>query len=230
MLFVLFTNAYANVWDDFSSPVTNEDSQKVLLYGGGATLAVSLLKNTFVRKLQKNIYESQPLCCKLTTPGNTFLQILPNILYSFGFGFNYLLNNDEDSKRRAIGMVKTTLYADVIVEILKKSINERRPNGGGESFPSGHATSAFSFASYAASEHPWYIGVPAYAMASYVGFCRIQDNHHYLHNILAGATIGISYGIAISQNSRKDQTSKSALMIAPTDELKGVAFRYALEF
>lgn len=127
-------------------------------------------------------------------------------------------------------MVKTTLYADLIVEVLKKSINERRPNGGGESFPSGHATSAFGFASFVASEHPWYIGVPAYAMASYVGFCRIQDNHHYLHNILAGATIGISYGIALSQKSKEDQSAKSALLLAPTDELKGIAIRYALEF
>ncbi|MDO9183288.1 MAG: hypothetical protein Q7U04_12820 [Bacteriovorax sp.] len=39
-------------------------------------------------------------------------------------------------------------------------------------------------------------------MASYVGFCRMQDNHHYLHDVIAGATIGMSYGIPISNSSK----------------------------
>ncbi|MGZ3788381.1 MAG: phosphatase PAP2 family protein, partial [Bacteriovorax sp.] len=98
------------------------------------------------------------------------------------------------------------------------------------SFPSGHTTTAFAFASFVASEHPWYVGVPAYVMASYVGICRMQDNYHYLHDVLAGATIGMSYGIALSQSSKKDEDSKSAFFLAPTDELKGLAFRYNLQF
>jgi hypothetical protein len=109
-------------------------------------------------------------------------------------------------------------------------INEQRPNGGNHSFPSGHTTTAFAFASYVASEHPWYVGVPAYIMASYVGFCRMQDNYHFLHDVVAGATLGISYGIAISQSSKIEKESNSAVVVVPTDDLKGMGVKYALHF
>ena len=42
--------------------------------------------------------------------------------------------------------------------------------------------------------HPWYIGVPAYALASFVGLSRVNDNKHYIHDVLAGATIGTAFG------------------------------------
>ena len=224
-------NLHADIGDDITAPIHYEESEKVLLIGASATLLTSIFKNTLNRNIQRELNEDHPLCCNLTKPGNTYLQILPNILYTFSYGINYFINNEDDSKRKAIGMVKATAYADLWVEILKRSINERRPQGAStESFPSGHTSSAFAFASYVASEHPWYVGVPAYVMASYVGFCRMQDNHHYLNDVIAGATIGMSYGIATSLESKKVADKKSALMIFPTDDNKGIAFQYTLKF
>lgn len=212
-------------------PVHNEDSQKVLVYGGSTVLIVSFFKNTFIKNIQKDLKEDQPLCCHITSAGNKYLQIFPNIIYSIGFGLDYFFRNNDQSKDRAIGMAKATIYSGIITDTLKPIFHEKRPNGGGyKSFPSGHTTTAFAFASFAASEHPWYIGVPAYMMASFVGFCRMHDNHHYLHDVLAGATIGMSYGIAHSQNLRKDENKSSAFLMAPTDDLKGLAMRYSLEF
>lgn len=224
-------NLHASIGEDIISPVTNADAQKVLIIGASTTLLATVFKNSFSKKIQKDLYEDQPLCCKITTPGNTYLQILPNLLYTFSYGLDFLFNDNQDSKRRSLGMVKATIYSGLMTEILKNSINEKRPNGGGtQSFPSGHVTSAFAFASFVASEHPWYIGVPAYAMATYVGFCRMQDNHHYLHDVMAGATIGMSYGIAMSLKSKSDAEKKSAFILLPTDELKGAAFKYTLQF
>jgi membrane-associated phospholipid phosphatase len=224
-------NLYATIGEDIISPVTNSEAQKVLIIGASTTLIVSFFKNTFVKKMQKDLYEDHPLCCKLTAPGNTYLQILPNVLYSLSYGLNFYLSDNADAKRRAIGMAKATLYSGMMTEILKHSIYEKRPNGGGNSsFPSGHTTSAFAFASFVASEHPWYIGVPAYALASYVGFCRMHDNHHYLHDVMAGATIGMSYGIAMSLKSKAEKEPTSAFIITPTEEFKGAALKYTLNF
>lgn len=227
---LLSFDLYAGIWEDFSAPVHYDDSQKVLLIGASATLITVLFKNTFEKKMQNDLQEDRPFCCHLTDPGNKYLQILPNIFYTIGFGFDFYFNSNEESKRRAIGMTKATIYSDLITEILKRSANEKRPNGGGLSFPSGHTTSAFAFASFVASEHPWYIGIPAYVMASYVGFCRMHDNHHYLHDVMAGATIGMSYGISLSLNSKNNENPKSALLLSPTEEFRGLALRYSLKF
>jgi len=194
-------------------------------------LLTYLLKKSSTAKLQQEIYKDQPLCCKITNPGNTFLQIAPNILYSLSYGLNFYFFKDENSKRRASGMALATIYSGLITDSFKHIFYEQRPNGGGNSsFPSGHATSAFAFASFVASEHPWYAGTLAYMLASYVGFCRLQDNHHYIHDVLAGATIGMSYGISMSQNSKQNLDSKSATVIAPTDDLSGVSVKYSFHF
>lgn len=159
------------------------------------------------------------------------MQIFPNIIYSIGFGLDYFFYDNDESKQRAIGMAKATLYSGLVTDVLKPIIHEQRPNGGGHnSFPSGHTTTAFAFASFVASEHPWYVGASAYAMAAFVGFCRMHDNHHYLHDVLAGATIGMSYGIAHAQNLHKDDNKNSAFFLAPAEGMKGIAMKYYLEF
>lgn len=231
----LISNAHAStIGEDIISPLTNKDAQKVFIIGASATLITSLFKVSLVRKIQRDIHRDQFLCCNKTAPGNTYLQIVPNILYTFMEAANYYFNESEDSKRQALGMVKATAYSGLIADIIKPIINEQRPNGGHHSFPSGHTTTAFAFASFVASEHPWYVGFPAYLLASYVGFCRVQDNYHYLHDIMAGATIGMSYGIALSlnskQNSLEQKEKQSVFILTPTDELKGFAFRYSLNF
>ena len=198
LIFIIFTtNIYASVGEDVVSPVSNSDSKKILLIGASATLLAVAFDKTFSKKFQQNIYKEQTLCCKIIEPGNKFLQIVPNILYSFGFGISYLFTKDNEDKLRAVGMAKASLYSGLITDMLKHVVYEKRPNGGGtSSFPSGHTTSAFAFASYVASEHPWYAGVSAYILASYVGFCRMQANAHHLKDVIAGATIGMSYGVA----------------------------------
>jgi membrane-associated phospholipid phosphatase len=225
------TSVHATIWEDFTLPIHNEDSQKVLIFGGGAVLLAAAFKQSLGKRIQRELKEDQPLCCHITRSGNTFLQIFPNIIYSFGFGISYLFSDNETSKLRAIGMAKATLYSGIVTDVLKPIIREQRPNGtSNNSFPSGHSTTAFAFASFVASEHPWYIGVPAYTMATFVGFCRMHDNHHYLHDVLAGATIGISYGIAHSQNLKKNESSNSALFMAPTEDMKGMAMKYSMQF
>jgi membrane-associated phospholipid phosphatase len=221
--------AQAKIIDDVIAPVTNDDARAVLIIGSTITLTTALFKSSLVKNTQRELQESQPLCCKITKSGNKFLQILPNGIYVLSFGIHSLLSDSETSKERAIGMTKATLYSGLFTDILKPLINEERPNGGKHSFPSGHTTTAFAFASFVAAEHPWYFGAPAYVVATFVGFCRMHDNFHYLHDVMAGATIGMSYGIAMAEKARGNDTS-TAFVIVPSEKLDGLQFNLARAF
>lgn len=78
-----------------------------------------------------------------------------------------------------------------LTEALKFAVNEKRPNGGDHSFPSGHTSFAFSGAEFIRKEYGWQWGIPAYLAAGYVGWSRVEANAHHTHDVLAGAAIGI---------------------------------------
>ncbi len=59
------------------------------------------------------------------------------------------------------------------------------------SFPSGHAASAFAFATGAARTAPT-LSAPLRAMATLVAYSRVHTGVHYPADVLAGAFIGVS--------------------------------------
>ncbi len=79
-----------------------------------------------------------------------------------------------------------------VSSVLKYAVSEERPNGGNHSFPSGHAALSFSSAEFLCKRYGWQYGLPAYAVASFVGYSRVESDNHYLHDVLAGAAIGIA--------------------------------------
>jgi membrane-associated phospholipid phosphatase len=74
---------------------------------------------------------------------------------------------------------------------LKSTVNERRPNGGTESFPSGHTSISFSAAEFMRKRYGWEYGIPAYALAGFVAYSRVESREHHPHDVVAGAGIGI---------------------------------------
>lgn len=61
---------------------------------------------------------------------------------------------------------------------LKKGLDVRRPDGGVESFPSGHAAKAFAAATYMHRRHGMDRAWPWYAAGAYVGWTRVNANRH----------------------------------------------------
>ena len=74
---------------------------------------------------------------------------------------------------------------------LKYAVNEKRPNGGHQSFPSGHTSISFSSAEFMRKRYGWEYGVPAYALASFVAYSRVEARQHHPQDVVAGAAIGI---------------------------------------
>jgi len=79
--------------------------------------------------------------------------------------------------------------------LLKTVIHRERPNGEDNlSFPSGHASNAFTLAAVVERHYGWKAGLPAYTLASLVAVSRLQRNKHYLSDVMAGATLGYIVG------------------------------------
>jgi len=74
---------------------------------------------------------------------------------------------------------------------LKYTVNETRPNGGSESFPSAHSSISFCSAEFMRKRYGLEYGIPAYAAASFVAYSRVEAREHYPHDVIAGAAIGI---------------------------------------
>jgi membrane-associated phospholipid phosphatase len=89
-------------------------------------------------------------------------------------------------------------------EVIKAAVGRERPNGeNNQSFPSGHASNAFVLATVAERHYGWKLGLPAYVIAGVVGASRIQQDKHYVSDVVAGATLGYIVGRTVVRvNSR----------------------------
>jgi membrane-associated phospholipid phosphatase len=74
---------------------------------------------------------------------------------------------------------------------LKYAIDEKRPNGKSYSFPSVHTSASFTSAEFLRKRYGWEYGIPAYAIATFVAYSRVEAKQHYVHDVIAGAVIGI---------------------------------------
>jgi len=100
-----------------------------------------------------------------------------------------LIHEDWDGSWRYAGAFA---LQGITVLALKNTIYETRPNGvGHQSFPSGHTAAAFSAAEFMRARYGWTCGAPAYALAAFTGYSRVESDHHYWHDVGAGDGIGI---------------------------------------
>jgi membrane-associated phospholipid phosphatase len=91
-------------------------------------------------------------------------------------------------------LITATSYATlgIITNVAKHCINEKRPEfNSHNSFPSGHTATVFMGAELVRIEYGGWYGAGAYAIAVGVGFLRMYNGRHWLHDIIAGAGVGI---------------------------------------
>ncbi len=109
-------------------------------------------------------------------------------LPAFAAGVSFL-NNDTDG---VVQLIKSEAVTLGIVEVLKSTTHEMRPNGKDDkSFPSAHSAVAFSAAQYMQMKGGWEYGVPAYLAASYVAWARVDAREHRWRDVAAGAATGM---------------------------------------
>ena len=100
--------------------------------------------------------------------------------------------------RVGAALFRAQLISQGLTLALKGTVRRSRPEGGGYSFPSGHTALSFASATVLQQEFGWKVGVPAYAVASYIAASRVQMKRHYLSDVTFGAALGIVAGRTVS--------------------------------
>ena len=124
-----------------------------------------------------------------------------NVIGSFAFqvgagAATYAIAKVGNNQRAAnVGrdIVRAQILSQVMVQGLKFTVQRERPDGSNsQSFPSGHSSSAFATATVLQRHYGWKIGVPAYALGSYVALARMSWNRHHATDVVMGAGFGIA--------------------------------------
>ena len=109
---------------------------------------------------------------------------------------------------------------------LKHAINKRRPlNNGDYAFPSGHTSTAFQSAAFIQKRYGWHYGIPAYALAGFTGFSRINAKRHDGWDVLAGALVGIGSAYLFTTPYQQEHFELS-FKSGDGDYLIGIIYKY----
>jgi hypothetical protein len=232
---MLFFTSTARAWglkelgDEAASPVTT-DAKYVLIGGAALTLGFVLFEDSIIDPFQQKQTRNKTLGHS-SKWGDWMGQLIPNALYMGWMGIEGYRGNPE-GYRRAIGMFKATAYSTSVATILKYTVREPRPidHNWKNSFPSGHTTSAFAFSGYVMAEHEYWVGIPALLLSTFIGYSRINDNKHWLHDVTAGATIGWVYGWGIAKLQQSKKIERQETFIAPIIDSKTAGLSIYREF
>jgi membrane-associated phospholipid phosphatase len=76
---------------------------------------------------------------------------------------------------------------------LKETVEKERPDGSDDdAFPSGHTATAFQGAAFIHRRYGIRGAWPAYVLASYTGWTRVNADEHDTVDVLAGAALGVA--------------------------------------
>lgn len=124
-----------------------------------------------------------------------------------------LLTYDDEALGRVLTTGHALLFSNLVVTSLKHSIRRPRPaprqeadkvatRDNAASFPSGHASAAFTGATLVSCFFPtssWWVRGGAFALAGATAFARVAGDKHFLSDVAVGAGIGMSSAIIVDR-------------------------------
>ena len=209
-----YRNFPRDLWHNFGGLFTRDNALPAAI-GFGATVIVASkddeIASYFLRRER-----FAPAARIGGALGNT-------LVLAAGEGGLFLLGQvRDDPKFREISYsIGQALVMDAIILYpLKLATSRERPNREDQrSFPSGHATSAFAVAAVLDHYYGPKVAIPVYALGAFVSFGRMEQNKHYLTDVMAGATLGWLVGKTVTRQA--DEKPRWIPTVSP--QAKGIA-------
>ena len=122
-------------------------------------------------------------------------------------------------------LTKPYAPSELVARGLKEAFPELRPDGSDrKSFPSAHTSLAFAAASTLYNRQGGKVGIPAFAVAAFVGLARVQADKHHWYDCVAGAGVGLASGFLITRKANQ------RVAVVPWGDSKGGGFSLAARF
>jgi hypothetical protein len=198
---------------------TFKEPQSQIMLGGSAVLAYSALK--YDDRVEQYFVDNAILSPFLAKFGDIYGKYgAPLILISSVLIDAEMNNvpNIERSEKLEYALLGYTANA-IATYGLKFLFRRPRPDRSNKlSFPSGHTSSSFVTAGIINELYGDVPGVLAYLVSTVVAISRMQDEHHYLSDVIFGAGLGL----AISQGFAKvyDETHHKNKKESPAFEIR----------
>lgn len=139
----------------------------------------------------------------------------------------YLLGQQTmDDKTYEVGktLFSALMINGITVMVGQAATWDRAPNGEYGTFPSGHTSSSFVFASVMHEAYGHLVGVPLYALAGLAGYERIEDGEHYFSDVVMGGVLGLVVGHSVASGRDPEFFGWKLMPYASPGGGAGVAF------
>jgi hypothetical protein len=167
---------------------TNNTNLQILGVGTMLTLAA------FATEDQEQTYASLENASLIDVPmdvGNMYGAVWVMSGLTVGIGaFGYMTHNERFTQA-GWDLGKSLLVTTAVVGAIKFAVDRPRPDDSRYSFPSGHTATAFAAAPVLHHHFGWQVGMTAYGLAAFTALGRMEENRHFLSDVVAGATIGM---------------------------------------
>jgi len=191
-----FANWPSRIGKDSKETFLRTDNMAALLLAGGASVA---MHNSGADKKLADNFDNHRVF-------HGFADGSLNVLGSPGthFATTYLWyafsveNQDNLNKERAWTMMTALATTGLVTVGLKAARDNDTPNGQRWAWPSGHTSSSFTVASVLDEFYGPKVGIPAYALASLVGYRMMDTGDHWGSDVVFGATLGWVVGHTIA--------------------------------
>jgi membrane-associated phospholipid phosphatase len=167
----------------------------------------ALIANRFDDQIQNYTQQHGLLPDQVSRFGDLYGVIGSGILLPLSIIITSKATDDSNREmKEKLEFAASALVANgVTTVILKKLIGRERPNGlNNHSMPSGHTSQSFAVAAVVNEIYGQNAGIIAYLIASLVGISRINDNDHYLSDVIIGAGIGTAIGTGFAKTYKEN--------------------------
>jgi len=187
---------------DLAGDVTHLPSKENLFWvgvGGGLALAAHPFDDNVNRGLVGSDF-----AVKFFKPGRVVGQ-LATMFGSAGIIYGVGRTRDQPKvSHLGMDLIEALAVSEGLVQTVKYATRRERPDhSSNNSFPSGHASDTFAFATALERHLGWKGAVPAYVISSYVAMSRIPANRHWLSDVVFGSSVGIIAGRTVTRHGRK---------------------------
>jgi membrane-associated phospholipid phosphatase len=178
---------FANNLGRGAAGLYDRDNLGPFLIGAGATGAAMLFDDDCQRLFGVK-RRAQRLGAVTDRLGNPFVFVpVAGALYGLG----RLSDEHQHFRDWTYDITQATLITGAYTMAIKYATHRLRPDGSDHlSFPSGHTSIAFAWATVANRFGGPELGAPAFLLAGLVAVGRMEKNRHFLSDVVAGATLG----------------------------------------